>query len=330
MFRIILWGKKNMRELVVKYRRPFWAGIAAGLVVIAVLLILGDLRGVTGMFKSFDRRYLPAILLLAPLNYFFRYLKWNYYLQLTGLHPQAKMNRLIFLSGLAMTITPGKVGELLKCYLLKEHIDAPVSVTASIVLAERLSDGLSMVVLAAVGLLAFPYGQYALLTVFILLIFATAIFHYEGFFQYLLLLSEKKGLSWGQKIVGFLGEFQQTARRLLTLPALLFAVGIGVLSWGLEGFVIFLAVRALGGSIPVLISIFVVSFSSLVGALSFLPGGLGAAEGSIMALLLLAGLGKEMAAAATLVTRFSTLWLGVLVGIFGFYLAQRELFKAAG
>jgi len=49
-----------------------------------------------------------------------------------------------------------------------------------------------------------------------------------------------------------------------------------------------------------------------------------------MALLLLAGLGKEMAAAATLVTRFSTLWLGVLVGIIGFYLAQRELFKAAG
>lgn len=316
-----------MRELATKYKKPFGIGIIAGLVVITVLLITGDLRGISGMFLTFDRRYLPLILLLAPLNYFFRYLKWNYYLQRTGLHPETKMNRLIFLSGLAMTITPGKAGELLKCYLLKEHIGAPVSVTSSIVLAERLSDGLSMVVLAAVGLLAFPYGQYALLTVFLLLVTAVAVFRYESLFQHLLLLLGKRDRGWGPKIAGFLREFQQTARRLFTLPALAFAVGIGVLSWGLEGLVIFLVVRALGGALPVLVSIFVVSFSSILGALSFLPGGLGAAEGSIMALLLLAGLGKEMAAATTLVTRFSTLWLGVLVGIAGFYLAQRELFK---
>ena len=91
---------------------------------------------------------------------------------------------------------------------------------------------------------------------------------------------------------------------------------------------IYLAVRALGGTLPILVSIFVVSFSSVLGALSFLPGGLGVAEGSIMALLLLAGLGKEMAAATTLVTRFSTLWLGVLIGIIGLYFVQLELFKA--
>jgi uncharacterized protein (TIRG00374 family) len=316
-----------MMELAARYKRPFWVGIAAGLAVIAILLILGDLRGVSGMFLNFDRRYLPVILLLAPLNYFFRYIKWNYYLRRAGLHPEAKMNRLIFLSGLAMTITPGKAGELLKCYLLKEHIDAPVSVTASIVLAERLSDGLSMVVLAAVGLLAFPYGKYALLAVFVLLVLVMVVFHCDGLFQYLMLLLERKGRGWGQKIACFLGEFQQTARQLFTLPAIFFAVGIGVLSWGLEGLVIFLAVKALGGEIPILVSIFVVSFSSVLGALSFLPGGLGAAEGSIMALLLLAGLGKEMATATTLVTRFSTLWLGVMVGIVGFYFAQKELFK---
>ena len=90
-----------MMELAARYKRPFWVGIAAGLAVIAILLILGDLRGVSGMFLAFDRRYLPVILLLAPLNYFFRYIKWNYYLRRAGLHPEAKMNRLIFLSGLA-------------------------------------------------------------------------------------------------------------------------------------------------------------------------------------------------------------------------------------
>ena len=318
-------------EQAAKYKRSLGVGIAAGLVVIAALLILGDLRGISGNFLSLDRRYLPAILLLAPLNYFFRYIKWNYYLRRAGIYPQARMNRLIFMSGLAMTITPGKVGELLKCYLLKEHCAAPFSKTVPIVLAKRLSDGLALVLLAAAGSMAFPYGKYVLPAVFLFLVLAMAVFHFERLFRSLLRLLKNKGQRWGWGwLLGtacFLGEFQQTARRLFSLPAVLYTVFLGVFSWGLEGLVIFLAVRALGGEIPLLVSIFVVSFSSIVGALSFLPGGLGAAEGSIMVLLLLAGLGKEMAAATTLITRFSTLWLGVLLGLAGFYYTQRELFK---
>lgn len=318
-------------EQAVKYKRSLGIGIAAGLAVVAILLIWGDLHGISAKFLSLDRRYLPAIFLLAPLNYFFRYIKWNYYLRRAGIFPQPRMNRLIFLSGLAMTITPGKAGELLKCYLLKEHCNAPFSRTVPVVLAERLSDGLALVVLAAAGSMAFPYGRYILPVVFVVLVLAMAVFHFERLFHYLLRLLRSRGLRRGWEwILGaacFLGEFQQTARRLFSFSAILFAVCLGVFSWGLEGLVVFLAVKALGGEISLLVSIFVVSFSSIVGALSFLPGGVGAAEGSIMALLLLAGLGKEMAAATTLITRFSTLWLGVLLGLAGFYYTQKELFK---
>ena len=82
-----------------------------------------------------------------------------------------------------------------------------------------------------------------------------------------------------------------------------------------------------GVSISVLGSIFVVSISSIRGAISALPGGLVVAEGSIMGLFLFIGLSPKMAVATTLVTRFSTLWLGVGVGIVGLYLTQRVLFK---
>ncbi|NMB42135.1 MAG: flippase-like domain-containing protein [Firmicutes bacterium] len=317
------------RDAFSGYRKPLLSGLLIGLAVVVATLLLGDLKGAVGIWQAFDLRYLPFIFLLAPLNYVFRYIKWNYYLKLAGLYPDAKMNRLIFLSGLSMAVTPGKIGELLKCYLLKEHMGAPVSVTSSIVMAERLSDGISMVILASFGVLVYAHGFYALLAIFFFLAALVFVFHFDAFFGYLERLLKKCPFWRGfmQKSAEFLREFQGNARRLFSLPSLLFAVGIGVISWGFEGLVIFLAVKAFGGEISILGSIFVVSFSSLLGALSLLPGGLGVAEGSIMALLLLIGLGREMAAATTLVTRFSTLWLGVAIGLAGFYLLQRKFFR---
>lgn len=308
-----------------RYKKPLLTGLLLGMAVLAALTFFADYRDVLQAFARMDLRYLPLILLLAPLNYLLRFWKWNFYLRRSGLHPERRINRYIFMSGLSMTITPGKVGELLKCYLLKEHMDAPVSRTSSIVMAERLTDGLAMVVLAALGSLAFPYGRIVVPVSAAILLLLVLFFYLEKPLQ--LLAGRGAGLSSNRhwlRGMSFLGRFQQSARLLLEPGSLLYAVGISVISWGFEGFVVYFAVKGLGGEISLLGAIFVVSFASLLGALSFLPGGLGVAEGSIMAILLLAGLGSEIAAATTIITRLSTLWLGVLVGLAGLALLRRE------
>ena len=210
----------------------------------------------------------------------------------------------------------------------EEHMDAPVSQTSSIVMAERVTDALAVVVLASFGFLAYPYGKIVVPISAAILLLSILFFHVDGLFNFLVkksaAFSKSKLLKRG---ILFLTGFQRSARILLSPRSLLFAVGIGVISWGFEGFVVYLAVKALGGEISILASFFAVSFSSLLGALSFLPGGLGVAEGSIMAILLLTGISSEIAAAATIITRFSTLWLGVLIGIAGLALVQREFSK---
>ena len=306
-----------------KYKKQMLKGLAAGVLVLVGLMLFAEIGSFTRAFLRFDVRFLPIILMLAPLNYFFRFLKWNYYLKLTGIFPEPRINRYIFLSGLTMTITPGKVGELLKCYLLKEHMDAPVSKTSSIVLAERVTDGLAMVVLAALGSLAYPYGRVVVPAAAAILLFIILVFHVDALFN--LLAGQLRKIPLLEKGVSFLNEFQRSLKLLFSSRSLLFAVGIGVVSWGFEGCVVFLAVKALGGEISLLGSFFVVAFSSLLGALSFLPGGLGVAEGSILAVLVLTGIDREMAAAATVITRFSTLWLGVALGLGGLFLVQKEL-----
>jgi uncharacterized protein (TIRG00374 family) len=99
----------------------------------------------------------------------------------------------------------------------------------------------------------------------------------------------------------------------------LLAVGLGTVSWLGEGIGFYLILLGLGltpGWDLAGLAVFILSFSTLVGAVSSLPGGLGAAEASIAGMLaLLVGVPAETAAAATLLIRFATLWLGVSLGL---------------
>ena len=311
-------------SFLTRYRRPFLTGLVFGLVVVAGVLVLSDAPAVGAAMAGFYWPLLPIILLLAPLNYILRYVKWSYYLRLADLHPKPSMSRLIFASGLSMTVTPGKVGELLKCYLMKEHMGAPVSVTSSIVLAERVSDSISVGILAVIGAAAFAHGLYLMAFIALGLIGLVGALHNRLLASFLQRTATRlRGPALGASVE----SFYVNTRKFLKPGPLFLAVALGVVSWGLEGLIVYLAVVGMGGDISVLASIFAVAFSSLVGAVSTLPGGLGAAEGSIIGLLILAGLSGEMAAAAALITRFSTLWLGVLIGAAALYLAERRLRK---
>ena len=57
-----------------------------------------------------------------------------------------------------MSVTPGKLGEILKSYLLKEENGTEVSKSMPIVFAERLTDFISIVLLSIIGAFVFNYG----------------------------------------------------------------------------------------------------------------------------------------------------------------------------
>ena len=57
-----------------------------------------------------------------------------------------------------MSVTPAKLGEVLKSVLVKEITGEPISKTAPIILAERITDFLSLLLIAIVGAYVFDYG----------------------------------------------------------------------------------------------------------------------------------------------------------------------------
>jgi uncharacterized protein (TIRG00374 family) len=292
------------------------------MIVFVGLSIYGDIDQLVKAFILFDYRYLPFILLLAPLNYFFRYMKWSYYLKLIDVEVARKENILIFLSGLAMTITPGKVGELLKSYLLKEKKGIPMSSTAPLIIGERLTDGISVFILAAIGSITYQHGLKILF--FILISIIGFIWLMQRPKLVYKLLDPFNHIKAFRKFDTSIKNFYDKTHIILQTKPLIFAISIGVVSWFFEGVVIYLTALALGFKLPLLACVFVVSFSFIIGALSMVPGGLFVVEGSVVTLLMMMGLTKDISVATTIITRFSTLWLGVVLGLVGLILLYKN------
>lgn len=297
-----------------------------GVVIFAALGIYADFGDLSEKIKFFDFSYLPIILILAPLNYVLRFVKWNYYLKQLKIKIPMKINLPVYVAGLSMTITPAKIGEFFKSYLLKEFSDIDMSKTMPMVLMERVTDGISMIILASLGAVVFSYGYTAIVVCILLIIFFVAAIRIKPFAMFIIRILSK--IKFLKRFAHAFENFYTNTYELTRIDRLGVAVGIGTVSWFFEGLVVFLALKAFGVDFTVLGSVFTVSVSSLVGALSMLPGGLIIAESSIMGVLeVLFDIDKVLASATTIVTRISTLWLGVILGIIGLMVVQRMMKK---
>ncbi len=305
-------------------------GLIFGFLVFIILILMGDIQQVSRKVMGFRWVYFPLVLLLTLFNYLLRFFKWHFYLGLVGVnnYPLLKSARL-FLAGFPLAVTPGKVGEALKGVWLQKETGLPVSKGISVVLAERISDGLGVLLLSTLGVIAYPRYWPAFAIVLGGLIFLILIIQIRPAALWLLDLGDKipliKGFSNG------LREFYEGSYTLFRPKAILVAVSLGTISWLGEGIGMYLVLLGLGvapGWGTLSIAIFVLAFSTIIGAISALPGGLGAAEASIAGMLtILLNLSRDSSAAATLIIRFATLWFAVLIGLVVWAFSGKLLFS---
>lgn len=310
-----------------KLFRRILAGVLFGFVVYLVLVILADFRQVGSQLESFDWRLTPLILLGTVFNYILRFIKWHYYLQLIGIKDLSiRESARIFVAGFPLAVTPGKVGEALKGVWLHHIARSPVSLGVSVVLAERISDGFAVLALSTLGVIAYP--QYWPAFAFILagLIGFVLFTQFRKFGLSLIHIFQRLPLL---KLIGAqLLEFYEGSHILFRPRATITAVFLGTFAWLGEGVAMYLVLVGLGvetNENTFFMAVFILSFSTVVGAVSALPGGIGAAEASITGMLtLLVGLQTGTAAAATLLIRLATLWFGVGLGL-GIWTASKDL-----
>lgn len=300
-----------------KLRTGIVFSLVLAFVVTTAVALYADVPQMLGALARFRWEYLPLILALTLFNYICRFFKWQYFLKRLGVHIPWIKSLLIFLSGLSMAITPGKVGELLKSYLLKSTTGAPISHTSPIIVAERLSDGLAMLILAATGLVLYRFNWAVLLI--LLLVGLAGILLIQNRTLSLAILSSGERLPFMARIARPVRAFYESSYTLLQWRPLLLAVSIGVISWSGECVALYFVFTGLGiAPSPDLLlkSTFILSVSSLIGSASGLPGGLGTADGSMLGLTrLLVTTSATLGGAATLLIRLCTLWFGLGLGV---------------
>lgn len=304
-------------------------GLLLAVLVVSGLALFSDVQSLGNAFRRFDWSLAVPVLLLTLGNYAIRWAKWEVYLRRAQIPSMGlKRSALVFLAGFSMSLTPGKVGEVIKGVLVRRETGTPISKTAAVIAAERITDGLAMLALAVIGLTQFAYGRP--LVVLTIIGTAAVILVLQRPALTLALLGRFEGAPLVGKVLVHAHQFLATSNVLLQPKLLAAAVAAGIVSWGLECVALFLILTGLGLDPSwhlLLIATFVLSVSSVFGAISMLPGGLGVAEASVTGMLLLLidnpTMTKGVAAAATLLVRFSTLWFAVLLGFAALAMLRR-------
>jgi uncharacterized membrane protein YbhN (UPF0104 family) len=303
--------------------------LLAGLALACLSGLRSDLALISfaPLVRSWDLVALAAFCSL--LNYMVRIVRWQLYLARLGHSMPVAFVSLTYLAGFAFTVSPGKVGEMARArYYSRVAVELPDVAGAFFV--ERLMDviammGLAVLIVAAISRYQLAIWATGLLSVLVLTMLAT--------------LPWYRIARWVETCTSLpapvlrltLGatEALEAARALLSPAPLLWGFALGLLAWGLEG----VGLSVLASIFPTshlgaATGIGIYAVAVLVGAISFMPGGLGSTEAVMTALLSSHGYSVAEGLSITIACRVVTLWLAVAIGWGAVFILRNRMVPA--
>ncbi len=332
-------GENTTRQSMVSTQRLI-AFVIFSVVVFAAVGLYGQLDEVILALSSIDWWIvLPAMMALSFFNYVIRYVKWQYYLNRIDVHLSHTDSFSVFLAGFTLTTTPGKIGEAIKGFFIREIDGTPVAKTVPVVVSERVTDLLALVLLAMMGFgIGINTGD-QLLTVLLLggvVLVGAIVLSQKTFYQKI--LSRLTSFGPLKRFQDSVDDIEYTMTQTLGPKPLVVSTTISIPGWFMECIELWLLLSLLSGAglpsltttslVLLLQTTFVHSTASIIGAISFLPGGVGTYEiTSVVLITFLLGIPVALASAATILIRVVTLWFSVIVGFVAFGIVTRRTRK---
>ena len=283
------------------------------IIIYAVFLFMSDLDKISDKIFNFKLEFLPIIIGLVVFSWIISYSRWNILLKNQNIHIPHSLNFQIFLVGGALGITPGKIGELFKSQILKEKFNIPRTKTAPLFIVEKFLDLVSAMIVTLIGIWFIPeIGYLAIVGLMISVLLFKILTSKKFFNQTLNFLNKIKFL---KKYLEPLSSSHEILSKTLYSKKMFLLLILSFFYWIIIGCAAFFVIEGFGFSIGSILNIISTYSSSLViGALSFIPGGIGIAEGSLIGLLTFQGIDISEAIVIVVVIRIFTLWFSTITG----------------
>ena len=281
--------------------------------IYAVFLFISDFGIISEKISNFKVNYLPLILFLVTASWVPVFIKWHFLLKNCEIDISLTKNITVFLSGLAFEITPGKLGALMKSQILKTSFNIPRTKTAPIVLVEKVYDLIGAILASIIGIIILGMDTYLIIIAILVLSVIFFFVYYrpasELFFKR---ITKTKFFS---KYVENISESYQIIQKSINVKIATICILLAVTYWFIVSTAVYYTLIAFDVNILDYLKVLsIYATSILLGAISFIPGGVGITEGALAGLFTLEGISISTALILSVMIRILTLWYSVGVG----------------
>ena len=290
-----------------------------GIIIIIMIVYIGiifysDISKISATFFEIRYEFVGIILSLELISLMLRSYRQKKFLESSGIKLSFLANFKICLIGMAMLVTPGGAGMLIKSHFLKKKFGLSISKTAPTVFAERYHDFLALTTILIFSLI-FTFTIEAAISgviAFVLLIIVYIIFTNN---KWLKKIEEKiRKIKFFKNSFPANLEITNSVNSLKTRNSMISGWLISTIIWSIDAIAVYFGFVAFNLEIGIFEAVQIFFTALMYGTISFLPAGIGVTEGVFIGLLLSNNLELSIATSLILFIRLTTIWFYTLLG----------------
>jgi len=302
------------------------------LVILAALLYFSEPEKIYSILTKINPTYFTITLIALSINMIFRSARWQYLLNKVDINISLFQSlKILIPSAFISNLSPAKTAEPFRSVLLKKSNGTDISSSLPSIFVEKILDVIITSLISITGIIFFisgtvQFSMWLLLIIFFYLVVLSAvIFLLASETRIKLFITKIISLflfikdieKIGNEIINFSLLIRKSFVRYADIKGLLIASAYTLLIWISEGILLQLFFITLGLNISPLIAFIAVPIATLVGVISFLPGGFGSSEAAMVIFISpIANLAPVEVIATVLLKRIITLGLQGTVGAF--------------
>jgi uncharacterized protein (TIRG00374 family) len=295
--------------------------VGSVIVFIAVALFGGITKVISTILSANIYLYITAFILVLG-GMFVRFGRWSYCLKTLKLKIPFKKSFAAYMSLYSMDITPGRVGRIVAGYTINRVAHSKFMKVAPIITIDLFCDFVGFAVLALITSFYFHMYFWYVVTFVILLSITFIFLLHEGAYNLMNKSSFFKNLI--KKFAPHISDYYSSQNALNTKKVYITSLFYTIPAELLDSLALYFSAIAIGIKATAIPSVFIYSVSQIFGMVSTLPGSIGVADATMLGLMSSTfNITTALSSAATIMTRFATLWFSVIVGMIFFIYTLR-------